>query len=167
MDHYEGDGVAANSFGRRWLLVAEARALWTAGYPVNNNSKERRRWWSAPGRTLAWVLTYIVEGKDNPPPSRGNDQSSSSRSSARYWPHNTPSPCFLAMVKDELDEAPPTRRLHHGGGGVVIHEWRQSSSPRRFQPVQREWTPPPEYKAAASIVKAADNPDEFLGLRRA
>jgi hypothetical protein len=50
---------------------------------------------------------------------------------------------------------------------VVIHERRQSSSPRRFQPVQREWTPPPEYKAAASIVKAEDDSEEFPGLHRA
>jgi hypothetical protein len=33
-------------------------------------------------------------------------------------------------------------------------------------PCQREWTPPPEYKAAA-IVKAEDDPEEFPGLRRA
>ena len=147
MDHYEGDGAAANGFGRRWLLVDEACALWTAGYPVppdmrcpsgwvlsagclpappvptglvhqaaiydhywgemtpeerndprwdpanhygwslffqrqredriaaydgngdppeNNNSKGRRRWWSAPGRTLAWVLRYITDGNNLP-----------------------------------------------------------------------------------------------------
>ncbi|KAK1626942.1 hypothetical protein QYE76_001257 [Lolium multiflorum] len=46
-------------------------------------------------------------------------------------------------------------------GGGVIRE-RQPSPPR-----QREWTPPPEYKAAASIVKAEDDPEEFPGLRQA
>jgi hypothetical protein len=37
MDHYKGDGVAANGFGRYWLFVAEVHALWTAGYPVPPN----------------------------------------------------------------------------------------------------------------------------------
>jgi hypothetical protein len=32
---------------------------------------------------------------------------------------------------------------------------------------QLEWTPPPEYKAVASIVKAEDDPEEFPGLRQA
>jgi hypothetical protein len=32
-------------------------------------------------------------------------------------------------------------------------------------PVKREWTPPPDYKATTSIVKAEDDPEEFSGLR--
>jgi hypothetical protein len=59
----------------------------------------------------------------------------------------------LETVKDEPEEAPARRRCHCGGG-VVIREWRQ-----------REWTPPLEYKVAASIVKAEDDPEEFPGLR--
>jgi hypothetical protein len=34
--------------------------------PVNYNASGRRRWWSAPGRTLAWVLGYIAD--ENGPP---------------------------------------------------------------------------------------------------
>ncbi|KAM0861583.1 hypothetical protein ACQ4PT_045803 [Festuca glaucescens] len=147
MDHQEQEGAAANGFGRCWLQVAEARALWNVHYPIppdmrcpggwvlsrgglpvppvptrsaravaiydhfwgqltpeerndprwspdnnhawtaffegeredrlaaydgsgdppaNNNASGRRRWWSAPGRTLAWVLSYIADGNDLP-----------------------------------------------------------------------------------------------------
>jgi hypothetical protein len=54
---------------------------------------------------------------------------------------------FLASVKDELEET--LTRRHRQCGGVIIRERRQPSPS-----CQREWTPPPEYKAAASIVKA-------------
>jgi hypothetical protein len=67
--------------------------------PVNYNASGWWRWWSAPGRTLAWVLGYITDENDPPlqmPPRllqlsapRGNGQwvarrqvSSSSRSSS-------------------------------------------------------------------------------------
>jgi hypothetical protein len=64
------------------------------------------------------------------------------------------------MVKDELEES-PARKRRNGGGGVIIRERRQPS------PLcQREWTPPPEYKAAATIIKAEDGPEEFPGLRQ-
>jgi hypothetical protein len=64
------------------------------------------------------------------------------------------------MVKDKLEES-PARRRRNGGGGVIIRERRQPS------PLcQREWTPPPEYKAAATIIKAEDGPEEFPGLRQ-
>jgi ribosomal protein S1 len=61
-------------------------------------------------------------------------------------------------VKDEPEEA-SVRRSRNGGGDVVIRE-------RRRRP-RREWTPLPEYKAAASIVKAEDDLEEFPGLRQA
>jgi hypothetical protein len=60
------------------------------------------------------------------------------------------------MVKDELEKA-PARKRRHGGEGVLISERRQPSPPH-----QREWTPPPKYKAVASVVKA-----EFPRLRQA
>ena len=66
-------------------------------------------------------------------------------------------------MKDEEDATPPSRRRDGGGG----HKRRPRSPPRQLQPVKREWTPPPEYKAVASIVKAEDDPEEFPGLRRA
>jgi hypothetical protein len=64
-------------------------------------------------------------------------------------------------VKDEPVEAAPSCRRHHGdrGGALFI---RDPSPPR-----QREWTPPPEYKAVASIIKADDDPEEFPGMRQA
>jgi hypothetical protein len=64
------------------------------------------------------------------------------------------------MVKDEPVESTPSCKRRHGnrGGALVI---REPSSPR-----QREWTPPPKYMAAASIVKVEDDPDEFAGLRQ-
>jgi hypothetical protein len=34
--------------------------------PSNYNIVRWRRWWSAAGRTLAWVLKYIADG-NNPP----------------------------------------------------------------------------------------------------
>jgi hypothetical protein len=30
--------------------------------PENNNSEGRQRLWSAPGKTLAWVLDHIADG---------------------------------------------------------------------------------------------------------
>jgi hypothetical protein len=33
---------------------------------ANNNASGWRRWWSAPGRTLAWVLAYIADRNDPP-----------------------------------------------------------------------------------------------------
>jgi hypothetical protein len=64
------------------------------------------------------------------------------------------------MVKDELEKA-PARKRRHGGEGVLISERRQPSPPH-----QREWTPPPKYMAAASIIKAEDDPEEFPGLHQ-
>jgi hypothetical protein len=97
--------------------------------PENFNSEGRRRWWSAPGRTLTWVLDHIANGNNPPlamppPPQRPNrgprcspSSSSSSRSSAspRFSPYGSPSPRYLALVKDERES--PRRR---SSGGPVI-----------------------------------------------
>jgi hypothetical protein len=82
-------------------------------------------------------------------------------SSSRYSPYNTPAPGFLATVKDELVEVASSRRRRHGGrnGALVIRD----PSPSRH----REWAPPAEYKAAASIVRAEDDLEDFPGLRQA
>jgi hypothetical protein len=80
---------------------------------------------------------------------------------SRYSPYNTLSPRFLATVKDEPVEAAPSGSHCDGsrGGSLVICE----ASP----PCQCEWTPPPEYKVVASIVKAEDDPEEFPRMRQA
>jgi hypothetical protein len=62
-------------------------------------------------------------------------------------------------VKDKPEEAHVRRRCN-GSRDVVIRERRRPSPPR-----QREWTPPLEYKAAVSIVKAEDDLEEFPRLR--
>jgi hypothetical protein len=67
--------------------------------PANNNSSGWRRWWSASGRTLAWVLGYIADGNDPPlqiPPRQlqlaapcGNDQWAARRQSSSSRPSSS------------------------------------------------------------------------------
>jgi hypothetical protein len=70
-------------------------------------------------------------------------------------------------VKDERES--PRRR---SSGGPVIRDRRAPPSPPRGRlrlgrpkPEPKEWTPPPEYKAAALQLADGEDPEEFPGQR--
>jgi hypothetical protein len=149
--------------------------------PENFNSEGQRRWWSAPGRTLTWVMDHIANGNNPPlamppPPPRHNmgprrspSSSSSPCSSAspRFSPYGLPSPHYLAPVKDERES--PRR----SSGSPVIRDRRAPPSPpcgclrlgRPKPEPKKEWMPPLEYKAAALELADSEDPKEFPGQR--
>jgi hypothetical protein len=71
--------------------------------------------------------------------------------SLRFSLYGSPSPCYLALVKDEW-ESPWCR----SSGDRVIRDRHAPPSPPRGRlhlgrpkpEPKKEWTPPPEYKAA-------------------
>jgi hypothetical protein len=88
--------------------------------------------------------------------------------SLRFSPYGSPSPRYLAPVKDER-ESP----RHRSSGGPVIRDRRVTPSPPRGHlrlgrpkpEPKKEWTPPPEYKAVALQLADDEDPEEFLGQR--
>jgi hypothetical protein len=48
-ERYEGDGAAANGFGRRYLLETEARVLYEAGYMAPPDMCCPGTWWLSAG----------------------------------------------------------------------------------------------------------------------
>jgi hypothetical protein len=119
--------------------------------PARNNAAGRHRWWSAPGRTLEFVLEHIERGNDPvlemPPPPRltlsrrhGSSRmprrmasisfgSASSRSVTRSASRSSAS--TPRTVKQEPPSAPPRRN----SGALVIREGvRTTSPPRRRKP---------------------------------
>jgi hypothetical protein len=116
--------------------------------PTRNNASGRRRWWSAPGRTLEAVLAHIerenspVLGMTPPQPptlsrrhgsswmprrmaSRSSGSASSGSASARSASRSSVS--TPRTVKQEPPSAPPRR----SSGALVIREGARTSSPPR------------------------------------
>jgi hypothetical protein len=147
--------------------------------PARNNAAGRRRWWSAPGRTLEFVLEHIEHGNDPvlemPPPPRpmlsrrrgsswmprwmasvssgsassGSATRSSSRSSA-----STP-----RTVKQEPPSAPP----RHNSGALIIHEGARSVSPSRCRKPRKDAAA----KAASDLAEAGAARAEEAATREA
>jgi hypothetical protein len=65
MDRQEQESAAANSFIHAWTAFFE-RQRDNRDPPVNNNASGQQQWWSALGRTLAWVLGNIADRNDPP-----------------------------------------------------------------------------------------------------
>jgi hypothetical protein len=90
------------------------------GPPSNYHIVGRWRWWSAPGRTVEWVLQYIADENNR----RCRCHHTAPRTREMYLPYNTPSTWFLATVMDEPVEAVPSRSRRHSSSrnDLVIHE---------------------------------------------
>ena len=83
----------------------------------------------------------------------------------------TSTPSRFTPVKEE----PAVIRKRSGSAGTYIGEPRSATPAppsgrlRLVKPkkerreVKKEWTPPPEYKAKVSAIKAADDPEEYPG----